>query len=509
MNISNRKPAFLRQYFIYLLPVFFVLHGYQQNFPSVSLTGALGLTCQYLLIALALSFIFFWAFRSWQKAALFSFLLLGIQFFFGAIQDVLKENFPGSFISKYSFLLPFILALLVLAFVYLRKTDKDFGRLVRYLHAALILLILIDLFVTGYKALTKKDPQEPVLGFTICNDCPRPNIYLILADEYAGREELKKIFSFDNGPFEDSLRKRMFHVVSAPRSNYNFTPYSMASLFSMDYLKGITSRANEFGNQSICFQQIKNNELVRILEKFGYRFVNFSLFDFAGQETPFGNSFFYTIGQKLISSQTLTSRVKKDLSFHLASTLGLNWAKENFQNRSISIIRKQYDVTIAEAGKNSKQPRFVYTHFIMPHYPYLFDKEGRKLSWDQMLDDKREDLYLDYLQYANKKYLLLIDSILAKDRTNPVIIFMSDHGFTKYTSDQLAPIRSGQAQAEQLAADPSYNFQNIINIRLPDGDETKIPDTMTNVNLFRILLNTEFKQRLPILKDSTVLLKEY
>src|SRR4030095_16478302 len=132
--------------------------------------------------------------------------------------------------------------------------------------------------------------------------------------------------------------------------------------------------------------------------------------------------------------------------------------------------------------------------FSMPHYPYLFDRNGHQLSFEESQQDGRKDLYLEYLQYCNKKCLALIDSILKKDGTGPIIIFMSDHGFTKY---------------DPSAIDPSYNFDNMINVYFADQNYSEFPDTLSNVNLFRFILNKQFKQRLPLLKDSTIFLKEY
>ena len=130
----------------------------------------------------------------------------------------------------------------------------------------------------------------------------------------------------------------------------------------------------------------------------------------------------------------------------------------------------------------------------MPHYPYLFDRNGRRLSFEESQQGGRKDLYLEYLQYCNKQCLALADSILKKDKTGPIVILMSDHGFTKYDAS---------------AIDPSYNFDNMINIYLPDKNYSEFPDTISNVNLFRFILNKQFKQRLPLLKDSTIFLKEY
>jgi hypothetical protein len=69
---------------------------------------------------------------------------------------------------------------------------------------------------------------------------------------------------------------------------------------------------------------------------------------------------------------------------------------------------------------------------------------------------------------------------------------MSDHGFRQFKE----PV------------DKKYYFSNLISIYLPDGNYSGFYDGMSNVNMFRAFLNTEFGQNLPILKDSTIFLRE-
>jgi hypothetical protein len=261
----------------------------------------------------------------------------------------------------------------------------------------------------------------------------------------------------------------------------------------MDYLKGISLKSNDINNRNICYQNINNNTLIHTLKGLGYSFVNLSQFDFAGQPTQLNKNYFYSTHERIISSQTLTGRVYKDLSYHLITSFHFNWAQKQYLQGLIDNIRFSYQGTVNAAKVTSKQPRFVYTHFIMPHYPYLFDKNGNPLRFEEAIQGGRKDLYLGFLQYCNNLCLTLIDTIFKTDTTNPIIILMSDHGFTKYSTEY----------------DPAYNFQNMVNIHLPDKNYSAFSDNQTNVNLFRTILNTQFGQQLPILKDSTFFLKEY
>jgi hypothetical protein len=493
MNDKPAKLSFNKEFFLFLLPLFFVFHGYVQNFPSVSALDAIRLLGEYVLFTLALSSVFLFIFRSWRKAAVFTFIIISIQFFFGALQDFLKYLFGNWFAAKYSFMLPAIFILLVVIFLHIRKTKKQFTSLTKYLNIVLYIL----LFVEGATILFKVPPhaQSGQLDpkFNSCKTCAKPNIYLIIADEYAGSKALHDIFTFDNSDFENALYKRGFLTIRHSRSNYNYTPFSMASTLSMDYLKGISSKSNDINNRNICYQNINKNPLVHILKETGYNFVNLSPFDFADQPSQLTKNYFYSTHERIISSQTLTSRVYKDLSYHLITSFHFGWAQKKYLEGLINNIRFSYEGTIATASETSKKPQFVYTHFIMPHYPYLFDKNGNALKFEEAIQGGRKDLYLGYLQYGNKLCLSLIDSIFKKDPTNPVIILMSDHGFTKYSSEY----------------EPAYNFLNMINIYVPGRNYAAFSDSLTNVNLFRTLLNTQFGQQLPLLKDSTFFLKEY
>jgi hypothetical protein len=479
--------------FFLLLPIFFVLHGYVQNYPLVPVSDALKLVFEYLAVALLLIFIFYFIFKSWQKALLFVFCLMCVQFFFGAVHDLFKNWFLHSFVSRYSFLLPLILAIIVTTFFFLLKTSQPFKKATQYLSITLVILIAVDFAVVVSKFIGKPGTNETITKITECGDCKKPNIYLVITDEYAGRKELHDIFSFDNSAFESELQKRNFHVVKNAMSNYNYTPYSMASIFNMNYLKGITSKANDIHNRNISFETINRNTLVNILNSLGYGFVNLSLFDFAGKPGV-NNNEFYSTREKLISSQTLTGKIKKDLSYHFVTTFKFHWAQNNLRKELINVLEKEYKGTLTAAEEGPERPRFIYTHFIMPHYPYLFDRNGNQLTFEESQQDTRKDLYLEYLQYCNKRCLALTDSIIKKDKTGPIVILMSDHGFTKY---------------DPSAIDASYNFNNMINVYLPDKNYSDFPDTISNVNLFRFILNKQFKQRFPLLKDSTIFLKEY
>ena len=82
MRFELTKPAFNKEYFLVLLPVFFVWHGFVENYTSVTLSGVFDLLLGYLLALLILFAVFYLVFRSWRKTSVFVFLVMAFQFFF-------------------------------------------------------------------------------------------------------------------------------------------------------------------------------------------------------------------------------------------------------------------------------------------------------------------------------------------------------------------------------------------------------------------------------------------
>jgi hypothetical protein len=494
MNLRKIEPD--KQYFLFLLPVFFLFHGFTQNYPLIPIGGSFLLLIKYLVSTAIFTVLFYLLIRSWRTAGMLTFLVMSFHFFFGAIHDLLKDWFPNSFLIKYVFLIPAFFVLFLLIFFYFKKRKPEFRKLSRYLNLLFLALLLIDLVQFGVAAAKYKDEfgKELTAGFRACDSCKKPDIYLIIADEYAGTRELNDIFHFDNSPFENELRKRGFHIVDSSQSNYNYTPFSMASMLSMDYLRGLEGKNKSLNDRNLCYRTINRNPLVAFFKENGYSIKNCSIFRFA-EELPYASTSFYKTGIDLVTAQTFLSRLDRDIRFNLVTKFNIRSETEKALKDELRINEALYQHAWDEAASSSEKPRFVYTHLEMPHYPYYFDRNDKPNAMKDLYDIEQWDQkkYIEYLQYANKKYLELIDHILESTKGKAIVMFMSDHGFREFLNDSV---------------DHKYYFMNFNSIYLPDKNYEGFYNGMSNANQFRVLLNTQFGQRLPLLKDSTSFLKE-
>lgn len=476
-------------HFLYLLPLFFVFHGYAQNPAPVTFQDFIQLLFEYFLAGCVL-FLAGWIFyRKWQKAALLSFGLLFLHLFFGAFHDVLKKISPSFFLAKYSVLLPVILFLVLYFLFYLKRTNSHFSRLFTYLNLLFLLLLLIDLPLL----LQHKNESPAGVALQPCTECDKPDVYLIIADEYADSTSLSDVFHFNNGSFQGELRNRGFYIVKSI-SNYNFTPFAMASLFTMDYLPGLEGRNSSYADRLKCAELINRNTLWDFFVNSGYDIRNNAIYRINNQATAAPQSYF-RIGTEFISSHTLLSRLKKDLGYHLVTTLKIQSVIDEYifyVDKSNKRLLNRYS---ADVRRGNSKSQFVYTHIHMPHYPYYYTGDGSP-NPDAAKEDNPFDkkAYIGYLQYSNGIYLQLIDDILKHASRPPIILLMGDHGFREFVNPT----------PEQK----KIHFMNLNAVYLPNGDYKRFYDGISGVNQFRALLNTSFGQNLPMLKDSTQFLEE-
>jgi hypothetical protein len=117
-----------------------------------------------MLIVTSVSWLFY---RNLIKASVISFYLMAIFFFFGSIQDLLRKHFAGSFFSRYSFILPLFLLLLILSISWVKKTKSSLLRLTLYLNILLLVLCGIDVLWLGERILVQG--RKPGINFSDTN----------------------------------------------------------------------------------------------------------------------------------------------------------------------------------------------------------------------------------------------------------------------------------------------------------------------------------------------------
>jgi hypothetical protein len=185
--------------------------------------------------------------------------------------------------------------------------------------------------------------------------------------------------------------------------------------------------------------------------------------------------------------------MEKDVFINLATKLNFKPYLRKFIYATGKDNETVYNLTSQLRSTAKEKPKFVYTHLMMPHHPYYYKENGEPYSFQHLSGMPYSDTaaYVSYLKYTNRKVLQLIDSIIAHSSSPPLITLLSDHGFRYFREGSYG----------------DYAFSNLLSVKLPSGNYSQFSDTMTNVNFFRAVMNSQFGTRLPLLKDSTSIIE--
>ena len=358
---------------------------------------------------------------------------------------------------------------------------------------------LIVTFINGksYSSLSN-NMTRPVLQGTAYTMQETPDIYYIVFDGYTNKAALQEHWQYDNEIYS-FLSNQGFFTADSAFSNYNFTPYSISSVFNLQYLVGaepyLERNAANFYTGLLSYRE---NHLFNFLKKQGYKLSIFSLLNDTRYVTALGN-FAPEKPVTWLRKQTLERIYLNPWIMHKLRQL---WGKKS--ELPAAVLKSlqfyaQYNMKAMDhvvAGCQnlkvhvSASPVFSYTHFMLPHGPYVFDENGQvSLTVKDPGNDMQD--YLVQLKYANKLIRQITQCLLTDSTRKKIIVIQGDHGYRSY------PNESQYLEYEALNAFYFYNKKY-----------TGLKKDLSHVNTFRVVANNFFNAGLPLLKDSIVLMKK-
>jgi Sulfatase len=479
-------------FFLFLLVLFFCLHGSVENYGYLRLYEVIEVG-GIILLCMAIFFVLIWGItKNYLFAALLTFFVALWYLFFGAIHDIIKSTPLLRFMQAYTVLLPALLLVNIIFIWWLKKSKPLYQKLMLYLNVLFIIFCLWDVVLLVNKAGNfKQSAYTSQIKFDKSRVTAKPNVYFLLFDCYAGYKSLQDSFAFKNDSLYNFLVQKSFTVLPS-FSNYNFTFFSMASMLNMQYITD--DYRNKIAVQEDMQQrvnEIKNGEVFSIFNSMQYNIENYSIFDLKNKKGISKNNTIIPMHAYLLTNKILHNRLILDLGY-LLFRFNYFSRKHIFEHNDNNVTA--YNKTIAAIEKKTDPPKFVYAHFLMPHAPYFKDSLGNFLPINEFNISSKKS-YLSYLKYTNT----IIKSVLTKITTadpNAIVLLMSDHGYNDKGAVRIY-------DTLQIAAE-QYSFNNICAVRFPNQQADSVKAEMSSVNIFRYLFNSQFAQRIPYLKDSTV-----
>lgn len=445
----------------------------------------------FYIVALLFTSLFFWVINRWlQSTAKTSFILvlwIWVVFYFNFYHTAITQLHLFA-ISSW-LLIPVTAAVIgVIGFLVRRGKEAFFGKLNYFLNALFALFIIADVFEVAGVVYAKKNTlqfetdaaleQKPA-GKTSDS---LPDIYFMVFDEYASSSSLKENFGFDNSSLDTFLLNNGFYIASNAKSNYSLTVFSIASTLQLSYFKDM-KEARYPDDYPAALEAMQTNKLFSLLEQQGYQISNHSIFNLGNYSTHQTN-FFHKSAFTLLFDKSMVK---------LAKVLYL----ELTPKEQIESLNRLFAEVAAPAPNN--KPQFKYLHVLLPHYPFIFEADGKirsAIEYTRKKDNYFVERYLNQLVFTNKLIRNLITDINKNNPRKKIIVLEGDHGLR-------FPYINRKAGYDDYRKG-SGPFRNLNAYYFFDRDYTQLYDSISPVNSFRVISSQYLGLPCGLLPDKSI-----
>ncbi len=422
--------------------------------------------------------------KSKTKSGLITSLGLFLFFFYGHIYLQLDE-LQKEDLSHFFLLIP-LLILFGFGTYYFIRTKRLLDNATFIVNIVSISLVLISFVSIVEFYMTENYVNETIEEsiknpIQVANAENLPDIYYIIPDGYAGSKSLELFNNYDNSEFIDFLTNKGFYVSSESFSNYKPTKLSLSSTLAMKYVNYLGDVKEENSKGGILLRKVlENSEVIQYLKSKGY-----TIFSIEGNPISTKNS-------ELVDFHLCgPGKYASDFDLMLIRTTILQPIYVELFSGNVREHKLCGFSELINTSELDYKPKFVLAHIMIPHTPYVFGPNGEPvITKDLSLDGKKNyELYLDQLQFVNKKIQEVVEKLVVKE-PSPIIIIQSDHG-----------IRGGPYKGAGENGKYIRDFNNFKAYYFPDKGRNIEFETTTPVNSFRVLFNLYFDEHYEILED--------
>jgi hypothetical protein len=423
-------------------------------------------------VAAALFGVFLLIFKNPRKAGGLASLVVIAFFYYGIYLD----KAAGWGLSKGLFVV-FWLLLFLLAALWLVRTKSD------------LVNVKIARYQSGHPPIDVSDSR--LWSSELAAPSPpagkRPDIYVIIPDDYARSDVLKRYFHYDNTAFRRALTSRGFVISDDVRSPYSDSEMNIASEVNLDYVNGLGRILGADSQDARPPRRlIHDSRASRILSEIGYRYIHM---DTDLVTFPAGNPHISSIDSP---DSFTTLWLQGTVLGEVGGPLGFTDGAVNARFRKT--IRKGFS-QLAEVP-SEPSPKFVLFHTIIPHDPYIFGPRGEAVTFKDPSGEAHTrrigmTYYLKQLRYVETLLLEAVDAIKARSNEPPVIVILSDEGFEG----------NEEVLGEETMRD--IRVKGIAAFHLPGKPNATPPRKLNAVNAMRFVFNQTLGTRYPLLENAS------
>jgi hypothetical protein len=452
-------------------------------------------------IALLLMLLASWIMRDWVKSTLLTSLFILLFSSYGQVHHALEEiPIYDDLLFQHWLLGAVWLVLFITGIIFIAKKQPG-EKLLWALTLASAVLVVIPASKIIWRQLK---PEFKVKVAADWYPVPqtveaKPDVYYFILDGYARSDYMQDRIAYDNSSFDKALSERGFYVAGCSRTNYNNTIIALTSALNMQYLPELEAAAKDQGlGNSQIWRFLKPNVTMQTFQSLGYQIVAFdtgyfwsSLEDADVYLQPWadaGNPTYMTTFEYLLLKSTPLVALYERNGDLTSTALDILVFPYRYH-----VAQQEYILDQAPRIAEIKAPTFAFIHIMIPHEPMVFSPEGINTSpiyfggasdWPATpLAFQRA--YVNGVKYLNPRMLNVVDQILEKSSTPPIIIIQGDHGFWS-----------------------GVNLPILNAYYLPGDIGNLLYPSISPINTFRLIFNQYFGADIGLVEDASYLVSD-
>jgi hypothetical protein len=400
--------------------------------------------------------------------------------------------------TQWPFIIAWALAIGILAFGAWRATRWAVP-ITRFLNVAIGLLLLLNVFSLGSTMVAIGADEEAgadLTDLTLRPDDPGdlPDVYYIIPDRYGSLQTLAEVYGHDNEPFLRELESRGFSVARDAHANYVKTGLSLASVLSMDMLdlETLAAEAEDPNDWSPIYERLAGRQVVpAALKELGYSYVHLGNWWTPTQRNVDADRELVYSGQDEFTNALLQTTLVRALTDpNAAPDDPWDWRSMHAGNL--------WSLDRLDEIPGMPGPKYVFAHLTIPHPPFVHNEDGSFTGREQVRELGSTESYRRQLVYLNQRLLQAVDRIIAAD-PDAIIVLAADEGPfpNRFNNERISWRTATDRELEQ-------KFGTLLTMRVPGADleAEGFHDSLTPVNMFRIVFNARFGTDLPLLPDT-------
>jgi hypothetical protein len=388
----------------------------------------------------------------------------------------------------------------IVVVVALFSRDRIIGAITALINVVAIVLVVITA-VQLVPALSAKPvaAAAPEHGTVVPGD---RDIYYFIFDRYGSETSLNYFAGVDND-LPAWLQSRGFYVAPQAHANYSRTTTSVTGTLGMDYFTDIAEQQGpDSTNLNPLYAVMQHNPAGAFLEGRGYKYIN--------NGSWFGPTQY--IGEADENTYTTDASADSDFTAILDQTT-FSPVLANLLPHNTPIIPKADEIHIDSAALNFRvlermpdepSPKFVFSHILLPHPPYVFNADGTYPTTVQQKTRTEAESFREQLTFTNNQIKAEVDRLLSvPDDQKPIIVIQADEGPYTYRYNQ---DKEGFDWTHATPEELESKFGILYSLYLPGTPAAGSPQpypTITPVNTFRLIFDEFYGQHLPLLPDVT------